>query len=289
MSKKALGKGIEALLQGSQNKENTGSQIEADIRSISPNPNQPRKQFSEQSLKELADSIKAKGVLQPILVEQTADRTYIIIAGERRYRAAKMAGLDKLPIIIKDFSETEKLEISLIENIQREDLTPIEEARAYKNLLELTKVSQDELAGHLGKSRSTIANSIRLLKLPQMMQDGLQQGKISAGHARAILSVEDTSGQIILYNSIVDKFLSVREAESMAAKLQGKPEEKTEPRLPEKPEKIPEIEDIKEKFINALGTKISIKGTLQKGKIEISYFSADDLDRIYDIISKNIG
>jgi ParB family chromosome partitioning protein len=285
MSKKALGKGIEALLQGTQNRESVGTQAEVATAFIKPNPDQPRKQFTEESLRELAASIKEKGVLQPILVEQVADQEYAIIAGERRYRAAKIAGLTKIPVIIKSFSETEKLEISLIENIQREDLTPIEEAQAYKHLLELAKITQEELAEHLGKNRSTIANSLRLLKLPQTMQDGLSQGKLSAGHARAILSLEDPSAQVILYNSIIDKFLSVREAEIMAARLELPREETRGDRPPEKTRSIPELDDIKEKFINALGTKISIKGTLQKGKIEISYFSADDLDRIYSLIA----
>jgi ParB family chromosome partitioning protein len=151
--------------------------------------------------------------------------------------------------------------------------------------LELAKITQEELAEHLGKNRSTIANSLRLLKLPQTMQDGLSQGKLSAGHARAILSLEDPSAQVILYNSIIDKFLSVREAEIMAARLELPREETHGDRPPEKTRSIPELDDIKEKFINALGTKISIKGTLQKGKIEISYFSADDLDRIYSLIA----
>jgi len=287
MSKKALGKGIEALLQSSQNKELDSFQSEIDIGLIKTNPNQPRKHFADQSLQELAASIREKGVLQPILVEKAMDNTYLIIAGERRFRAAKIAGLAKIPIIIKTFSETEKLEISLIENIQREDLTPIEEAEAYKNLLELTQVSQEELAAHLGKNRSTIANSIRLLKLPKIMQDSLQKGSITAGHARAILSVEDAAGQLILYNSIMSKSLSVREAEAMSSKLQTQTEDIRQ-KQPEKPaKKIPELEEITEKFINVLGTKISIKGSLNKGKIEISYYSADDLDRIYEIIAKD--
>ncbi|MBN1797076.1 MAG: ParB/RepB/Spo0J family partition protein [Spirochaetales bacterium] len=287
MSKKALGKGIEALLQSTQNKELEKTLGEIDIGLIKPNPNQPRKLFSDQSLQELAASIKEKGVLQPILVEKANDNTFLIIAGERRFRAAKIAGLSKIPIIMKDFSETEKLEISLIENIQREDLTPIEEAEAYKNLLELTQVSQEELASHLGKNRSTIANSIRLLKLPRTMQDSLQKGDITAGHARAILAIDEAAGQLILFNSIISKALSVREAEAMAAKLQTQTKEIEQKQQEKKSIKIPELEEIKEKFINVLGTKISIKGSLNKGKIEIAYYSADDLDRIYEIISKD--
>jgi ParB family chromosome partitioning protein len=287
MSKKALGKGIEALLQSTQNKELDLTQSEIDMRLIKPNPNQPRKLFTDQSLQELAASIREKGVLQPVLVEKAADNTYLVIAGERRYRAAKIAGLMKLPVIIKKFSETEKLEISLIENIQREDLTPIEEAEAYKNLLEVTKISQEELATHLGKNRSTIANSIRLLKLPQIMQNSLQTGEMTAGHARAILSIDDTAAQLILYNSIISKSLSVREAEAMASKLQIQGGDVDKKKQEKQKTKIPELEEIKEKFINILGTKINIKGSLNKGKIEISYYSADDLDRIYEIISQD--
>jgi ParB family chromosome partitioning protein len=287
MSKKALGKGIEALLQSTQNKELDSTQSKIDMRLIKPNPNQPRKLFTDQSLQELASSIREKGVLQPVLVEKAADNTYLVIAGERRYRAAKIAGLTKLPVIIKKFSETEKLEISLIENIQREDLTPIEEAEAYKNLLEVTKISQEELATHLGKNRSTIANSIRLLKLPQIMQNSLQRGEMTAGHARAILSIDDTAAQLILYNSIISKSLSVREAEAMASKLETQGSDTDRKKQAKTEKKIPELEEIKEKFINILGTKINIKGSLNKGKIEISYYSADDLDRIYEIISKD--
>jgi ParB family chromosome partitioning protein len=287
MSKKALGKGIEALLQSTQNKELDSTQSEIDMRLINPNPNQPRKLFTDQSLQELAASIREKGVLQPVLVEKAADNTYLVIAGERRYRAAKIAGLTKLPVIIKKFSETEKLEISLIENIQREDLTPIEEAEAYKNLLEVTKISQEELATHLGKNRSTIANSIRLLKLPKIMQNSLQTGEMTAGHARAILSIDDTAAQLILYNSIISKSLSVREAEAMASKLQIQGGDADKKKQEKQKTKIPELEEIKEKFINVLGTKINIKGSLNKGKIEISYYSADDLDRIYEIISQD--
>jgi ParB family chromosome partitioning protein len=286
MSKKALGKGIEALLQSTQNKtgENAPSQI--DLHLIKPSLNQPRKSFPDEGLQELSASIKEKGILQPIIVERNPDNTYGIIAGERRFRAAKLAGLDKIPVIIKEFSDSEKLEISLIENIQREDLTPIEEAQAYKNLLDFTKASQEELGKRLGKNRSTIANSIRLLKLPQNMQDALQKGKLTPGHARAILSLEDSALQIILYNSIVSGSLSVREAEVMATKLESKAEDLKEKLGKKKERSTPELEDIKEKFISILGTKIAIKGTLQKGKIEISYYSKEDLERIYEIIAK---
>jgi ParB family chromosome partitioning protein len=286
MSKKALGKGIEALLQSSKNKDadTTASQVDIDL--IKPSVNQPRKSFPDESLKELAASIREKGILQPVIVEKAADDTYNIIAGERRYRAAKIAGLSKIPVIVKDFSEAEKLEISLIENIQREDLAPLEEAQAYKNLLDFSGSNQEELAKRLGKNRSTIANSIRLLKLPLYMQTALQKGKFTPGHARAILSIEDSALQTILYNSIVDKFLSVREAELLAARLQSQSAGTREKPAKKKQKAIPELEDIREKFITVLGTKIELKGTLQKGKIEISYFSAEDLQRLYDIIAK---
>jgi ParB family chromosome partitioning protein len=284
MSKKALGKGIGALL--SDTKEADQSALELDIGLVKPNPNQPRKIMAEESLKELAASIKEKGIIQPVLVEKNAEDEYTIIAGERRYRAAKMAGLDRIPVIVKSLTETEKMEYALIENIQREDLTPIEEAAAYESLLKLSDSSQEELAKHLGKNRSTIANSLRLLKLPQKMIDALNGRKMSAGHARAILSVSSTASQGILYKSIVQKGLSVREAEAQALRMNSKEKPAKKTKTVSGKSGIPEIDEIKQKLIDLLGTKVEIRGTLKQGKIEITYFSADDLERVYDLLFK---
>ena len=301
MSKKALGKGIEALIQVADNVglvkkagADKNSAIEiiglgqfVDIEKIIANPDQPRKEFEEEALKDLAASIKEKGVLQPILVERKEDK-YQIIAGERRYRAASLAGLKEVPVIEKELSEEGKLEIALIENIQREDLSPIEEAKAFSVLIKNYKIGQDELSKRVGKNRSTIANSLRLLKMPQDMQDAISSGEISSGHARAILSVVNPADQRVLFNRIVSGSVSVREAEKQATDLNngirgsGKNEKKDDT----KKNKSPDIAEIEQKFIDVLGTKVNLNGTIAKGKIEITYFSKDDLERIFDIIAK---
>jgi len=299
VSKKALGKGLEALFQAAGNgdkvvytdpdKKNTvlGFGQFVDIGKLITNPVQPRKSFDEESLKDLAASIKEKGVLQPILVEKKGEK-YLIVAGERRYRAATLAGLKEVPVIEKELSEGEKLEIALIENIQREDISPIEEAKAFSTLIKNYNIGQDELSKRVGKNRSTIANSLRLLKMPQDMQDSLSSGEISSGHARAILSVVNPADQRILFNRIVSGAISVREAEKQAANLNkgirgtGKDGKKEDP----KKKKNPDVAIIEQKFIDVLGTKVNLNGTIAKGKIEISYFSKDDLERIFDIIAK---
>jgi ParB family chromosome partitioning protein len=285
MSKKALGKGIGALLSSDAMDGAEQFALDIAIDQIKPNPNQPRKSMAPDSLKELAASIKEKGVIQPVLVEKNLDETYTLIAGERRYRAAKLAGLDHIPVIVKSLSETEKMEYALIENIQREDLTPIEEAKAFESLMKLAAVSQEELAKHLGKNRSTIANSLRLLKLPPDIIDALNQRTITAGHARAILAAGSQANQTLLYKKIVDKELSVREAEALALRLNSKETtpKKTKP-SPKGKTNLPELDELQQKLIDYFGTKVEINGSLKKGKILISYFSADDLERVYDLL-----
>ena len=291
--KKALGNmGLDALLSLDENfeEENVSPEILDAIQmlqldDILTNPDQPRKIFSEESLRELADSIKSKGVIQPIIVEQRGSN-YIIIAGERRFRASGLAGRDAIPAIIRDFSEEEKLEIALIENIQREDLSPIEEAMAYRHIMDAMGFNQQEVADKVGKKRSTIANSLRLLNLPADIQESVSDGTISSGHARAILACVNPADQKILHSRIKNDGLTVREAERMVEDLnKGK-------KVIEKPEKKqvlknkePDLLNIEQKFIDRFGTKVQVKGNLKKGKIEISYFSADDLDRIFEIIS----
>lgn len=303
MSKnKALGKGLDALLEMNSeiidinnysemdNEIDTGDKndriILVSLEKIKANPNQPRKTFDEESLEELAESIKQKGVIQPVLAEIDPDEAgqYIIIAGERRFRASKLAGIEKLPLIVKSFSEEDKMEIALIENIQRENLKPMEEAKAYRHIMESYNLNQQDLAERVGKNRSTVANSLRLLKLPEDMQDSLDLGKLTSGHARSILSTVNPADQRILFNRIVDNGLSVREAESMATDLNKgiRPAAKKES-TPKK--KIPEILSVEQKFIDVFGTKVQIKGNINKGKIEITYYSPDDLDRIFEIVS----
>lgn len=287
MSKKALGKGIGALM-GDDEPDDVSSVAEVPLSSLKPNPEQPRHDFDEASLAELADSIREKGVLQPILAEAGREGQYIIIAGERRVRAARLAGLTKIPVVVRQFSAQEKLEIALIENVQREGLTPIEEALAYRRLIEMTNLSQDQVATKVGKDRSTVANTLRLLKLPAEAQAALAQGTLSAGHARALLSLVNPSDQQILLARIVRDEISVREAEQMASALnagrksapgKGRDAEQAQKR------KAPEVRELEQRLIEKLGTKVEVKGSGNKGKIEITYFSSDDLDRLLQILS----
>ncbi len=287
MSKRALGKGIEALLQnsGTEEQKPDNGQLSVPLGKIYPNPDQPRKTFAEDSLKELADSIREQGIIQPIIVEEYGSG-YRIIAGERRFRAAQLAHLAEVPVIVRNFTEEEKLEIALIENIQREDLNPIEEALGYRNLIDHTGLSQDEVAKKVGKNRSTIANSLRLLKMSREMQDALTYGKMTAGHARALLSILNPADQMILFSRIVTDGLSVREAEAQAGELnRGGRAVQAEKSVSMK-KKDPELNTIEQRLIDLFGTKVSVKGSPKKGRIEISYFSLDDLDRILEIVSR---
>lgn len=260
-----------------------------DLDLLKPNPQQPRTEFDADALSELSNSIKEHGVIQPILVEEVGDGSYYIIAGERRVRASKLAGLKKVPVRIKKYSEELKLEVALIENIQRENLNPIEEAIAYKRLMELSNINQEEVASKVGKNRSTVANALRLLKLPEDMQNSLANGAISAGHARALLSVVNPSDQRVLYGRILGSGISVRDAEVQAGELNnGGRSKKSSKEATQKDnvKKNPEINSIEQQFIEALGTKVVLKGDLKRGTIQIEYFSRDDLDRLYDLIIK---
>jgi ParB family chromosome partitioning protein len=252
---------------------------------LQPNPGQPRKNFDEAELRELADSIAEHGIIQPIIAADNGDGSYIIIAGERRTRAARLAGLAEIPAIIRDYTDQKRLEISLIENIQRSDLNPIEEAAAYKNLMDFSGLSQDEVALKVGKNRSTVANALRLLKLSADVQKSLEQGSISPGHARALLSVIDKNSREKLYREILADGPSVREVEKRAAALNAAPEDKVatanEKKAPKRP---PEITEMEEKVIGRLGTKVIVDGDLNKGRIHIDYYSMEDLERLYEIL-----
>lgn len=287
MSKNALGKGIDALFGDAGEPDlQTEGVATLKILEITAAEDQPRKMFSDEKLEELSASIKEKGILQPILV-RPFEGSYQIIAGERRFRAAKLAGLEEVPVIISEITDGERLEIALIENIQREDLTPIEEAEAYKHMIDTLSLSQDEVAKKVGKKRSTVANSLRLLKLSEDMREALNKGDINAGHARALLSVINPADQRILFNRICAAGLSVREAEQQAGELNkgGRIAEDSKKQESLKNYDF-EIKDIEQKFIDALGTKVLVKGSMKKGRIEIAYFSKDDLERVYDLIIK---
>jgi len=249
-------------------------------------PGQPRKTFDEAELRELADSIIEHGIIQPIIAADAGDGSYVIIAGERRTRAARMAGLGEVPAIIGEYTDQKRLEISLIENIQRSDLNPIEKAVAYKNLMDFAGLSQEELAARVGKDRSTVANSLRLLKLSAGIQKSVESGEISSGHARALLAVADPGQRDKLFREIAAKGLSVRDVENQATALNASPPAEGEPAR-EKPaarQRAPEIVEMEEKFIERLGTKVSIDGDLKKGRIQVEYYSMEDLDRLYGIL-----
>ncbi len=286
MSRKVLGKGIDALLGGEQHAESS-SVAEVPLADLRPNPEQPRHDFNEPALRELADSIREKGVLQPVLAEVDDRGGYVVVAGERRVRAARLAGLEKIPAVVRRFTAQEKLEIALIENIQREDLSPIEAAHAYRRLMEMAGLSQEQVAQKVGKDRSTVANTIRLLKLPDDAQAALEEGTISPGHARALLMLANPADQQSLLRRIVDKGISVREAEEAAnAQNRGSRGARAEGRGVPGPNKRPEpdIRALEERLIEKLGTKVEVRGSSSKGKIQISYFSADDLERILQIL-----
>jgi ParB family chromosome partitioning protein len=304
--KAGLGKGLDALLPDSisgslregklqHSKGDTVSVgnkspnavVQLPIARLVANPEQPRKNFDEAELKELADSIAEHGIIQPIIVADAGggaakDGSYIIIAGERRTRAARLAGLKEVPAIIRKYTDQRRLEVSLVENIQRSDLNPIEEAAAYKNLMDFSQLSQEELAAKVGKNRSTVTNALRLLKLPAHIQKSLETGGISSGHARALLAVNDKNLREKLFNEITGKGISVREAEKRATALNISPEEKKAEKT--SPKRPPEITEMEEKFIDKLGTKVTIEGGLEKGRIHIDYYSMEDLDRLYEIL-----
>ncbi len=260
-------------------------QLFVEIERLRANPEQPRKDFDEEKLEELASSIKEHGVLQAITVEDSGDGFFYIITGERRSRAAKIAGLTKIPAQFRHYDDKNKLEVALIENIQRADLNAVEEARAYQRLLQISGLSQEQIAVRVGKSRTAIANALRLLKLPSDMQDALVSGGISAGHARALLSVRDFHDQRLLFSKIVGQSMSVRKAEQTAADLNSGARKHTQNSAPEV--RDPNLTEIEQKFIEAFGTKVSISGKMEKGTIEISYFSKEDLDRLYKIVIKD--
>lgn len=291
--KRGLGKGLDSMIpkklptsepkeKVEKKEENVSRETLIKISEIEPNSDQPRKNFNEDALQELADSIKQYGVLQPLLLQKKG-KYYEIIAGERRWRAARLAGLKEVPAIIKEYTSQEVLEIALIENIQREDLNPIEEAQAYQRLITEFKLKQDELAERVSKSRTAITNSMRLLKLCPQVQTMLIDELISSGHARTLLPIEDSHQQETIAHRIMDEKLSVRETEKLVRALLKKDEENTQ----EKKKKEDSIfyRDLEEKIKEIIGTKVSIQAkSKKKGKIEIEYYSQDELDRIIELL-----
>ena len=291
MAARGLGKGLDALIPAGDKKitteENTkGAETIVKITKVEPNRSQPRKNFDEDALQELADSIKQFGLLQPILVQDKGEY-YEIIAGERRWRAAKLAGLKEVPVIIRNYSSREIVEISLIENIQREDLNPIEEAQAYKRLLTEFNLKQDEVAERVSKSRTAVTNSMRLLKLCDGVQQMIIDDMLSTGHARALIPIEDPELQLQLAQRIFDEKLSVREVEKLVKSILKPAEEK--PKKEEIPQSLMYIyQNIENKLKDKLSRKVAIspKGKNGSGKIEIEFYSNDDLEKLIEILSK---
>ena len=283
-----LGKGLDSLIPhtGKVPEKVTVVEKPAEIRlkinQIEPNRDQPRKKFDEESLQELTDSVKQFGILQPMIV-QKRDDYYEIIAGERRWRAAKAAGLKEVPVVIRDMSDQEIVEISLIENIQREDLNPIEEAIAYKRLLTEFHLKQEEVAERVAKSRTAVTNSMRLLKLDERVQQMVVDGMLTTGHARALLAIEDPKLQFQAAQKIFNEKMSVREVEKLVKNI-GK---EKPPKKSEDPGQTAVYESLEEKMKAALGTKVSInRKNEQRGKIEIEYYSVEELERLMDILTK---
>lgn len=286
--KKGLGKGLSALISGSEEeyegalkeeekKENNGSSVEIQLSLIDPNVNQPRKVFDELAMSELVNSIRIHGVISPIILVRTGER-YMIIAGERRYRASKKAGLRTIPAIIRDYTPQQVKEISLIENLQREDLNPIETANAIKQLMDEYNYTQEEVADRIGKSRPAIANTLRLLALSQPVIELIEKGKLSAGHARCLVVVEDPEAQYALAKSGVDNKVTVRDFEKMVKNYLS-------PKPPKKPvEQSLELKDLVSRMQRTFATKVTALGNDNKGRIYIDYYSRDDLDRIVEIV-----
>ena len=310
--KNALGKGLDALIPGTSDTHAAGDVSEPapvpaskkasslpsaitaeedgslwiDPGLLKPNPKQPRIEFNQKQLEELAESIRVNGILQPIIIEEADDGSFFIIAGERRTRAAKMAGLEKVPVQLRKFDEQKKLEMALIENIQRADLNPIEEAMAYYNLIQMGDLNQEEVARRVGKARATVANAIRLLKLPEDIQRSLVNGQITSGHARALLMVKNDADMRVMFGKIVGSGLSVREAEALAEQYNSgsraaakKNEDK------KKPKKDADVLSFEQELRNIFGTRdVSLKGDINKGSIIIGFDTKKDFERIYEVL-----
>ena len=276
-----LGRGLSALIPDISTEIDKKDIITIDLKNIYPNQDQPRRVFDEEKIKILSESIKNYGVLQPIVLKPDDKGKYMIIAGERRYRASKLARKSDIPAVIKDIPMKDIMEIALIENLQREELNPIEEALAYRSLIKNYEVTQEEISEAVGKSRPHITNTLRLLNLPQKIMDMIDQGQITAGHGKALLRVNDENLQLELANKVIAEELSVRATEALAKKI-------CEDNIKEVPKKSKEkdvfIVDVEEKLRNIFGTKVNISKGKKKGKIEIEYYNEDDLNNIVSML-----
>ncbi|MDY7224572.1 ParB/RepB/Spo0J family partition protein [Halalkalibacterium halodurans] len=278
---KGLGKGLNAFFPEAVD-ETTEQVEEVKLLELRPNPYQPRKTFSEEALQELADSIKEHGILQPIVVRKSSVKGYEIVVGERRFRAAERAGLVKVPVVIRELDDQKMMEMALIENLQREDLNPIEEANAYEKLMTHLQMTQEQLAVRLGKSRPHIANHLRLLQLPKVVQEFISEGKLSMGHGRALLGLVNKNEISSVLNKILEEKLSVRQVEALVQQMNervSRGTKKTKPKL------SPFLKERQDFLRSHFGTSVAIKKGKKKGKIEIEFFSDDDLERILEMLS----
>ena len=272
MRKKGLGRGLGALIRETAPAAARPAERTLEIEASRPNPFQPRTHFDDAAIAEMAESIREQGIVQPLLV-RSRDDGYELIAGERRLRAARLAGLTSVPVVVREMSDREALEIALVENLQREDLTPLEEAAAYSRLVDEFALTQDEVAKRVGKSRPAVANTIRLLDLPEPILDELRAGRLTAGHARALLAVRETNRQIALANEAVRLRLTVRQLE---ARVAGGPE----PRASSPRAVLPEVADVERQLMRTLGTKVKIRSSGKRGRIVIEFHSPDEFERI---------
>lgn len=278
-NKRGLGKGLGALIPENEEKVQNAI-VELKVTDVEPNDKQPRRVFDDQALTDLSESIKEHGVVQPIIVRQV-ENGYQIIAGERRWRASRLAGKKTIPAIVKECSNLEVMELALIENLQREDLNSIEEAQAYKSLIEEYNMTQEEISKKIGKSRPAIANSLRLLQLPQKIKEMIAEGKITQGHARALLAIDGEKKQLEVAEKVISQQLNVRQIEKMAKDTKSKEKKETQPDGYQI-----EINHLEERLKAALGTKVSIQYKNNKGRIEIEYYSNEELDRIIELLEK---
>ena len=291
MKRKALGKGLSSLIPASIVKipaptahaaPSRATELRLEVSKIRPNPKQPRRTFDETSLEELANSMKAQGLLQPVVVRPLADGRFELIAGERRWRAAQRAGIHQIPAVVRDVPDEKLLELALIENLQREELNPIEEAEAYRILVDDLELTQNAVAERVGKQRTTVANALRLLNLPEMVKNLVRDRRLSMGHARALLALEDPKAMETLAQKVVAEGLSVRDVESRAKRPAGAP---ARPGRPSKPID-PNVAAAEATLQRILGTRVRIAGNGVVGRVEIHYHSAEALDRVYQLISQ---
>ena len=273
-----LGKGLDALIPGGEEFSLEKEKDQVGIDKIKPNPHQPRKKFDPQELIELSNSIKEHGILQPLIVtSETGSGEYILIAGERRLEAARTAGLKKVPVIVREASELQRLELALIENVQREDLDPLEEAQAYAQLADDFNLSHEEIAGKVGRNRATITNRLRLLKLPEEVKKALTDGKISEGHARALLGLSSADAQLALLKTTINRDLNVRQVEELVRKINGQSTKKTpSSRI------NPEAQAMEQKLQSSLGTRVKMQAGKKSGSITIYYYSEEELEALLE-------